>query len=300
MDAITEASRRGNFAVSFRKAGEATIARLKEGAAAKGHDILEKTIKSSSLEKAYGQSDGAEKLEMARRASIEGYVGQWEGNKLTGIYMSSKSTVGNQRTPRSGPRILPIDMDNSSSLENALRPLKQQTNWKSLPFTGDYDMHDMIQFGGAGPAHTVASNSREESLIISRLNKAVARVDPLRRGQSKEYDVVRHGPQVNYPAFRMAEEGSFDLVGVVARPEFPVAIVSKGKWAIAEDLEELEAFYRGAGVHIKESWRSGGSRYFEKKKNGSSGSVELARSRSERTPPFGMRRPSGRAFWDKG
>ncbi|WP_156521516.1 Insecticial toxin [Burkholderia sp. MSMB1589WGS] len=295
MNAIGEASRKGNFAVSFRAAGEATVARLIQGAAAKGHDILEKTIKKSSLEKAYGTA-GHEMLQRAREAGIEGYVGRWEGNALTGLYMSSDSPVGDLVGDESGHvhRILPIDM---ADLEGSLRPLKQQTAWEALPFTGDYDTHDMIQFGGSGPAHTVASNSAEENRIINLLNKAVAQADPLRKGKPVEFNVVRHGPQVNYPAFRMAEEHSSRLVGAVARAgEFPLAIVSRGEWSIAENIEQLQAFYQNSGVRMKESWRPGGRRSFDEV-GGPGSAARLARRPSEKSLPFGLERLTGSAFW---
>lgn len=56
MDAIERASIKGNFSISFRSAGRATLLALERGAAAKGHNILEKTIKQSSLAKAYGHT----------------------------------------------------------------------------------------------------------------------------------------------------------------------------------------------------------------------------------------------------
>ncbi|EHM5975103.1 hypothetical protein KGR64_004730, partial [Escherichia coli] len=51
MTAIETAARKGRFAVSFRAAGKYTLEAIAKGAAAKGHNILEKTIKPSSIEK---------------------------------------------------------------------------------------------------------------------------------------------------------------------------------------------------------------------------------------------------------
>lgn len=42
MSAIETAARKGRFAVSFRAAGEYTLEAIAKGAAAKGHNILEK------------------------------------------------------------------------------------------------------------------------------------------------------------------------------------------------------------------------------------------------------------------
>ncbi len=54
-----------NMAMSVREAGIYTILALGEGAAAKGHNILEKTIKPGSLKAVYENKAGAA-LELAK------------------------------------------------------------------------------------------------------------------------------------------------------------------------------------------------------------------------------------------
>ncbi|MBZ5788753.1 hypothetical protein K8353_01410 [Burkholderia contaminans] len=263
--AIEEASRKGRFAVSFRAAGAPTIAALALGAAAKGHDILEKTIKPSSIQKAYPETH-AEVLSQVRSAGIEGYVGHWENGGLVGIYMSSGHGLGDAVVNG----VYPI---NIGGLEESLQALKNRPNWQSLPFTGDYDTHDMITFRGAGRPHTVLSESPEENEIIRSLNDAVGKVDPNRPPEDNEHNVIRHGPQVNYPSFMMnledLEAGNpksvkrEGFVGAVARPgEFPLAIVNRGKWSIVRNIEELDSFYTSVGARIKEAWKPGGSRAY--------------------------------------
>ncbi len=85
MDAIERASIKGNFSISFRSAGRATLLALERGAAAKGHNILEKTIKQSSLAKAYGPDKANDLLLSLRTAGLEGYVGHWDPTGLPGI-----------------------------------------------------------------------------------------------------------------------------------------------------------------------------------------------------------------------
>lgn len=256
MDAIAEASRVGNFAVSFRAAGAATLGALAKGAAAKGHDILEKTIKKGSIGKAY-PNNSEEVLEEVRAAGIEGYVGHWADSQLKGIYMSSGHGLGDVVKDK----IYPIDM---SDLDASLAELKAKENWQALPFTGDYDMHDMISF--TTRPHSVPSESPDDHRIRGQLNAAVARVDGYRPFDKKkpheheEHHVIRHGAQVNFVGYSMDREREEvkkhgGVLGVVARPgEFPIAFVSKGVWSIVNDIHELEIFYERIGARIKNTW----------------------------------------------
>ncbi|UXU85279.1 RHS repeat-associated core domain-containing protein [Burkholderia sp. S-53] len=260
VEAIGEASRKGRFAVSFRAAGVPTLAALSKGAAAKGHDILEKTIKPTSIVKAYPQTASAV-LQVVQTAGIEGYVGHWSSDGLTGIYMSNDHGLGEQVQGR----IYPIDL---SRLEESLSALKAHPNWEALPLTGDYDTHDMITFRGAGRPRTVLADSSEEHHIIDRLNLAVSEVDVYRPFGNVEHHVVRHGPQVNFPSYMMRKEledvrTRHGFLGTIAKPgEFPIAMVSQGTWSIIRDINELEAFYTRVGARIKETWKPGGSRNY--------------------------------------
>lgn len=53
IEAISKVTKRMNIAVSFRDAGKYSLDQLAAGAGAKGHKILEKTIKPSSVGKAF-------------------------------------------------------------------------------------------------------------------------------------------------------------------------------------------------------------------------------------------------------
>ncbi|AZE48349.1 Putative insecticidal toxin complex [Pseudomonas chlororaphis] len=260
MRALEEASKKGNFAVSFRSAGKATLDALARGAAAKGHNILEKTIKKSSIEKAYGVKDAPNMLAAVRSAGIEGYVGQWVNNdtELAGIYLSGENEHDNP--------IYPIDMKN---LESSLASLKSNENWSKIPFTGDYDMHDLITFRGAGRPRTVLTDSKEEQDIIDMMNREVAAVDTNRPFDVKQRNTVRHGPQVNYLSHMVASESkkvadNGGVQGAVARPgEFPVAMLDRGRWTVLENIEQLDSYYSSIGARIKESWKPGGTRNFK-------------------------------------
>ncbi|MCP1489935.1 insecticidal toxin complex protein TccC [Pseudomonas fluorescens] len=258
MKALEDASRKGNFAVSFRSAGKATLGAIAKGAAAKGHNILEKTIKKSSIEKAYGADKAPSLLAKLKAAGIEGYVGHWDNMGLAGIYLSG---VNEHDMP-----ILPIDINN---LEASLAPLKTHANWSTMPFTGDYDMHDLITFRGAGRPRTVLADSKEEKDIIDMMNRYVAAADPGRPFDIKQRNVIRHGPQVNFLSHMLASEPEVvanfgGLLGAVARPgEFPVAMLDRGQWTTLNNIEQLDSYYTLVGARIKESWKPGGVRIFK-------------------------------------
>ncbi|WP_274718973.1 Insecticial toxin [Xenorhabdus bovienii] len=257
-EAIEEASIKGNFAVSFRAAGKPTLEALSQGAAAKGHDILEKTIKQSSIEKAYGDQ-ASDVLDKVRKAGIEGYVGHWvvsaekSGEELKGIYMSSGHGLSDKQVKG---KIYDFDLNN---LDASLSALKEQDKWAALPFTGDYDMHDMISF--TTQPHSVPSDSPAEKKIIKLINQYVAKSDPNRPFEDIEHNVIRHGPQVSYPAFALDKEKakkSGGLVKSVAEAgEFPVAFICKGVWTIVNNIKELDEFYKSIGAKMKVSWKPG-------------------------------------------
>lgn len=160
--AIEKASIEGKFAVTFREAGKATLDKLKLGAAAKGHDILEKTIKESSVRKSYKEKS-EEALRWIKNAQIEGYVGHWDKNTglLKGIYLSesiegAKKLEDNRDKNQPTQFYWPVDTASEHSLKESLQGLKARKDWEKISFTGDYDMHDMITFRN-GKARTVMS-----------------------------------------------------------------------------------------------------------------------------------------------
>lgn len=270
MLAIEKASVKGHFAVSFRAAGKYTLERLALGAAAKGHNILEKTIKPSSIDKCYSPEVRAAKWRMVQQTELSGYVGCWRNNELIGIYMNSNHRYGD--VVQDG--IYPIDMTNQERLDSSLQRLRLEIDWRKQPYTGDYDTHDMITYRGAGRPRTVLVNSEEEKKIIDAINREVSNIDPNRPLKAIEYNVVRHGPQVNFSSYMMAHEPQSVALhsgfpGAVARPgEFPLAVCDRGRWSIIDNLTELESFYTSVKAVIKESWASDGVRTYKDTANG--------------------------------
>ncbi|MFC0139406.1 Insecticial toxin [Erwinia mallotivora] len=251
---LEEASQKSNFAVSFRKAGKPTLDCLKDGAGAKPHSILEKTIKESSLKKYYSEnySEVAAKI---KNANIEGLAGHRDDEKgLVGLYLTTNEEIESELITVGEHVVYPIDMSN---LEGSLANLKRVKNWKSGCYTGDYDTHDVIIFNGAGRPRKVLNDSLEEQSVIKILNDAVEKVDAPRRHISHTHRVIQHGPRVNYPSHMVEFERAENkpLVPAVANPgEFPIMMLDRGKWILIENKDELAEYYKNVGAVIKDGW----------------------------------------------
>ncbi|WP_342221107.1 Insecticial toxin [Candidatus Fukatsuia endosymbiont of Tuberolachnus salignus] len=261
MKAIAKVSIKHRIAITFRSAGRDTLEKIAQGAAAKGHDIMEKTIKLSSIAAAYPKESKTfhQKIyDQCKAVGITGCVGHWDKEKgLIGIYLASDHGLGNKVEEG----IYPIDM---SRLEESLKALTVDPNWRRLVFTGDYDTHDILVRGGAGRPRT--PSEKEEKRVINLINEGVAEVDEKRPLEDRERNVARHGAQVRFIAHmlqneleKVKEDRGFSKPIAEAGP-FPLAAISKGVWAIIHDIHELKAFYEDHGAIMKEIWQPNGSR----------------------------------------
>ncbi|MEN7431169.1 MARTX multifunctional-autoprocessing repeats-in-toxin holotoxin RtxA [Chromobacterium sp. TRC.1.1.SA] len=292
--AFSVASSLGNFAVSAREAGGLTLERLADGAAAKGHDILEKTVKASSLAGAYGEEEGARKLEVLQQLGLAGLVGHWdpETKALLGFYVTKdlydQRDEADAAARALGERVqkvdadhyyLPVDVSDAESMRSSTETLRNSPQWQQKMYTGDYDLHDMLSFSGR--AHSVPSSSRSERFIRDMLNAAVAAKDesrPLRRGS---HHTVQHGPQVSYPAHMGAHEKGVPLVGAVANPSFPLALCDRGVWQpVIHDVAQLQTAYRKMGANLKVTWQPGED-HLRFVPDGDAGQVRMERRPSE-------------------
>ncbi|EJK6268823.1 hypothetical protein NLI58_002363 [Salmonella enterica] len=229
---------------------------MQRDAAAKGHNILEKTIKPSSLSSAYGERAN-EMEEKAKSAGLIGMVGHWvdigNGTKeIKGIWVHD--TLTHEDT------VFKLSMDNAESLKS----FKMQVRLGNIvPFTGDYDMHDMRGMKDENnQSEFIKPESYAEKAIAHAINEGVAAVDPVRHlDQEHEHmHVVRHGPQQNFLGYREeyeTEEAIKDKgsLAVVANPgPFPIAIVNKTDWTIVENLEEWGTYFRDLNIVQPPHW----------------------------------------------
>lgn len=247
MPAFEKVSRELNVAVSVRESGSYTIKALGEGAAAKGHNILEKTIKPASLRAVYGERAEAV-LKQAESIGVVGRVGQWGRAGVRGLY--ARNSISEEDVSYR------INLQNpmENELVNAWVKFKVVT-----PYTGDYDMHDIIHIR-AGKGVVPGSGSSEEAQVIDSINHGVAELDPARPFSNISMNIIRHGPQVNFVSHMWRHE--FDKVKqdngyleAVARPgPFPIAMVHQGQWSIIESSSELFDFYKSVNSNVPEHW----------------------------------------------
>lgn len=201
---IEDYVKKNNVMVSFRNAGSATLRQLKRGAATKGHDILDKTIKGKSLGIATSAVETAEDvaklnaaLLSAMGASAEephdpdglsglvwemlgGLVASWKGNVPQALYLSK---AGCNFIPKSHPNQCITIQDSKGiahqvlRLKNSLPIIKMlirdhKENFYRFFYTGDYDMHDLAKTSSAGPS-IIPSESYDETSVINRMNYAI-------------------------------------------------------------------------------------------------------------------------------
>ncbi|WP_124633862.1 hypothetical protein [Burkholderia cenocepacia] len=273
----------GGGMVSIRQTGAHSLARLREGAAAKPHDILEKTIKLSSLAKGYGRPYADIILEKTREWGIDGLVGHWSGDgKLLGIYVTDgvRDVGASYISKIPNSKFHYVDLSSrldffSSSPPEALSSFRRDNpDWKRLVFTGDYDLNDMVRSRKVVP-------SLREGEYIDDLNLAMLTMRggvgdggaKLAIENNAKWNRVQHGPQYNFLAYMLSNEmpDFGDLTGVArtsARMQFirdvrnsPVAfspagdglaLNDNGVWYEIRSDDQLSSFYVRKGLRMKE------------------------------------------------
>ena len=265
ISAISVASRLGNFLVTFRPAGKFTLARLEDGAAAKGHDILEKTLKPGALKKQFGDQRAREILKNLNATRLAGLVAVWGRYSIDGLYLTKEGVerleekgetpaYNSKGQPFLSARLDRLGAEAQKSLLAA--SFGEAENFNKYFFTGDYDMHDIISFSQR--PHPVPSDSAEERFVIDAMNAAVSAVDGNRPFSKKSHNVVQHGPQYNYVAYMRSSEPDVALVPAVANPSVsakePLFVVDRGNWTIVKSRNDLARLYESKGIVIKKNW----------------------------------------------
>ena len=285
-----------NAGASIRETGKLTLDKLRLGCEPKGPEYTEEnTLKESSIKRAYSPTTARSVFEAAQNAGILGYVATLQPDQTALLEMGKKSVARLEtsidrrekalsealKPGPNGPRYF-IDFND---LVGSLRTLKDVDGWGRLPMTGDYDLHCAVSFRGM--YHTVPSRSREEAELLAALNAAISAVDDDRPLGDSQMALFKHGPQVNYPAYKM--ETGASMKRQIAEPDFPVAWYAKGEWTIVKNRQELEAVYEKYKVALKDTWSRRDSSAFL----GPEDHVIFSRRRSSsQRPPF-SRQSSG-------
>lgn len=263
MRPIEMAGQSANCIYSFRQTGALTLKRLALGAPAKGHDILDKTIKEKSIRSIYSSPQADAVFAALKNADLLGYVGKWDqdNKKLLGLYVGPDHQLGDlvkggiyaidielQEIPTNGSASTwQVNMDR---LHASLEPLKAHEDWRKWLFTGDYDVHEMPYLGGRRA--NVASDSRDEKRLIDHMNAFIAAFDPKRCHMPPEYSTAQHGAQSAGPAALRARNEK--VPAGVANADYPVAFVHKGIWTIVRNDKQHLAFYKKLRLNMKSTW----------------------------------------------
>lgn len=296
-DAITRYCRDHHFAISFRRAGRYTVDKLQRGAAAKGHHILEKSIKEKSID--------SPSLFPFIPQELRGLVGYWDSGtgkktgimKLKGLYLSRagmerlniKRRKGSQAVllkvllRKTGyrqdqaedylPEGLPEEITDKEReqlkrLYWLARMIRQddradRTGELQKPFTyadfvtGDYDMHDLVYIAPEKMVRSVASHP--DFAVMKGLNAAMngGRYKP-----RSEYDRIQHGAQSNYSYYMLGHLGEKFVVSLL-NPDPPGEDIAMcgpdGRWYRISSREDLEEFYKSYGINIGPIWPEGRS-----------------------------------------
>lgn len=249
MPVFERVSLESNVAISVRESGSDTLKSLAEGAAAKGHNILDKTIKRNSLQKIYQTQESLDSaIAGVEKCGFKGWVGRWSNSGITGVFAHNNITDSDLAYA--------VNVHNPIEHELFDEWVKRKT---ITPYTGDYDLHDIICFKGNAGSIPVAGGA-EENGIIDSINSGVSAVDPVRPFERRSMHVVRHGPQVNYVPYmwdyeRLQVKKNKGYLGVVAKPgPFPIAMVFKGRWYIFETQQELFSFYNKTNTLLPTHW----------------------------------------------
>jgi hypothetical protein len=273
-----QTSQSQKYALTFREAGENTIMRLNQGAGAKPHDILEKTVKGADC-----QMPAEINYE-----EVKGFVGHWEGTKLLGIYLTTYgeevfrtglgSIIQVVEKPFGKKRFILNLRDDKFAGKDAMSIVKREDQWASCFFTGDYDLHDCIE-EAAGWNHLIEEtldyakffNKINDDLLSSPENKSptkerkeggVKAKVPGTQCLESDYQRIQHGPQFGYLAYTLnheAENGEVVISGKVARESFPLAAcigkVGGTDWRIIKNHDDYVKLYKELGLVVKAPWQ---------------------------------------------
>lgn len=271
--AISKVCQKYHYVIGVRETGPLSVKRIKQGAKAKPHTILEKSIKGSSLAKGYGDNAPA-MLARVKQLDLDGFVGHWQNGALVGVRVDGhppQLAALVQNGPNGEPYV-PLDLANATG-GNAIAQLKQIPGWKTLLYTGDYDLHEVYRAGAGGGQ--IPEASLEKVSMLNRLNAAIAEVDPTRVGQahleggrvhmdaaSSQHAMFQHGDQATYRMNQHLEAREDEVEGEVAQlvrtvateSDEPIAWCRFGTWYVTLNLEEHQMFRDRFGLKKPHTW----------------------------------------------
>lgn len=282
---VRVASRSFQYVVSFRKTGRYSVLMLNEGAAAKPHSILDKTIKPGAIN---SEEEGCKQLLLlyglvARRRARTGAATQNSNDPNT------KEIDALCCTPDKSGRISVLERGsdsllkflskatgisedklgrlNSMSNEDILKSMVDKTSdfyagkYANKYIAGDYDIHDLVS--KTTQPHPVVSESEEEFMALNDLNSLMMTGEHYRGSERRfildPFYPIQHGSQYNYVAHMWNVEPDEKIVSKVALPDLPILMLrvrgTKIEWQEIDDVDSLNQYYSANSIKVKEAWR---------------------------------------------
>ncbi len=243
MEAIANYCKKNKVSLSIRETGVFSLFRILQGAKAKPHSILEKTIKPGSLSKSHPElSDLLAKSDLGSYESsmesklgeleievkgvgaedLVGFVGHWSSmGSLMGLRLDHKDILkeGSARDPdlEKIQEFITIDPVTEepyiklSDFKNYKEKMGQQ--WAQFLYTGDYDLGEIYK-----NKKPLAEGSAEKARVLKGLNDAIARsqtadtsnTKPIRKGSFavKKAEFVEESGRRRSSHLLHTEEGS--------------------------------------------------------------------------------------------
>lgn len=264
MKNIEKTFRDRNVILGFRKSKEATLRNLSNGAAAKPHSILSKSIKDTDIEK---------NTLCSAVLGLVPYRNKYDDIK--GLYLSSigyqkftdennqNNTAINIEMIENKPVLMFTEESKKDELMKKLNNLLVADNkdFYSRFITGDYDLHDLVMNRAIAP-----SESYDEASALFELSKCV---DAEHKGQfvngkyvPHEFNPIQHGPQYNYIAHMLTKERDKYIVETVAGISNEIALYDGKEWTLFENENAdtqsklLNEYYEKHGLKMKWTWYS--------------------------------------------
>ena len=285
-------SRSFPYVVSFRKTGKYSVLMLNEGAAAKPHSILDKTIKPGAIN---SEEEGCKQLLLlyglvARRRTRSGTSSQdpkdandKESKEIDALYCTPDESERISVLERGSDSLLKfvskatdISEDNlgrlnSMSNEDILKSMVDKTSdyyagkYANKYIAGDYDIHDLVS--KIEQPHPVVSESEEEFMALNDLNSLMMTGEHYRGSERKfilnPFYPIQHGSQYNYVAHMWNVEPNEEIVSKVALPDLPILMLrvrgTKIEWLEIDDIDSLNQYYSANSIKVKEAWRDDAS-----------------------------------------
>jgi hypothetical protein len=265
--AIAKACKANNLIISVRPAGKWSVQRLTEGAKAKPHTILEKSIKEKV------NNDLTTKLNTDEFDTLKGFVGHY-------VYTDGKPTslLGLRTDGVTNTIALPFlkECEGGTYIEKkkAIELLKDNPAVNAMFFySGDYDLHEMYD---ASTNNLVPEGTQAKADALNALNNEIRNVEQARGGanfavdgnhlihrdpQNGKWAMFQHGDQATYWENQDLEriknnEPSTKLVRAVVNESVDdnLAWYANGSWYITKGKTQNDEFRTAFGLVQPAHW----------------------------------------------